>query len=246
MAGEWSRVWLFRPPEYNPEPQEFLQDVKDIEAEAMFYDRFSRCKANRDAYDKVLNEDGIRKVLSQVHMDHHFSNGSVGSVKMLIALVYNHFKDALRGHQPNELARVEAVTLQLFGKTPRLKERAIAVTMKAKDRIALQAWFDSPQNLSIFCTYPEDKLSVKKSRMRAFTKGLGLTPSKRPSISGVYVATVLEYLLAEILETAGNRARDRERQKKHPILLPIDVMQAIYFDQELKQLFDNLLEPCSK
>ena len=53
----------------------------------------------------------------------------------------------------------------------------------------------------------------------------------------VYMASVLEYLTAELLELAGNAAKDN---KKHRIV-PRHVMLAIKNDDELGQLLKNVV-----
>lgn len=53
----------------------------------------------------------------------------------------------------------------------------------------------------------------------------------------VYLAAVLEYLSAEILELAGNRARDAG----HKLITPRDLMLAIRGDDELNNLLTGVL-----
>ena len=51
--------------------------------------------------------------------------------------------------------------------------------------------------------------------------------------SAVYMAAVIEYLLAEVLELAGNCARDNKRKS----IKPRHIMMAVEMDDELKPLF---------
>ncbi|TKR92972.1 hypothetical protein L596_007516 [Steinernema carpocapsae] len=53
--------------------------------------------------------------------------------------------------------------------------------------------------------------------------------------ASIYVAAVLEYLMAEILELAGNAATDNKKSR----INPRHVMMAIRHDEELSKLFKD-------
>ena len=53
--------------------------------------------------------------------------------------------------------------------------------------------------------------------------------------SVVYLGAVMEYLIAEVLELAGNCARDM----KMKTIMPRHVMMAVEMDDELKHIFDD-------
>ena len=67
-----------------------------------------------------------------------------------------------------------------------------------------------------------------------------LTPHNRKSASAsVYFTAVLEYLCAEILELSNNAARDRKKKR----ISTQHISLAIFYDEELRDLFKNTQLP---
>jgi histone H2A len=57
------------------------------------------------------------------------------------------------------------------------------------------------------------------------------------TVSVVGLSAIMEYLIAEILELAGNATRDSRREQ----IIPKDIMLAIRADEELDELFKNII-----
>ena len=54
--------------------------------------------------------------------------------------------------------------------------------------------------------------------------------------AGVYIAAACEYLAAELLELAGNSAKDNKRKR----IIPRDIGLAVWNDPELDLFFKNI------
>ena len=93
------------------------------------------------------------------------------------------------------------------------------------------------------------KLKAKKSVSRSSKAGLQFpvgrvarymramkVADRLGSGAPVYMAAILEYLCAEILELAGNAARDNKRAR----IIPRHVQLAIRNDEELNKLLGNV------
>ena len=69
-----------------------------------------------------------------------------------------------------------------------------------------------------------------RRRMKAARVGKFIRPA-----SAVYMGAVMEYLMAEVLELAGNCARDNKKKT----IKPRHIMMAVEMDDELKPLFSD-------
>ncbi len=79
--------------------------------------------------------------------------------------------------------------------------------------------------------FPVGRLSTRLRKARVTPRVAGGAP--------VYLAAVLEYLAAEVLETAGNVARDNKRKR----IIPRHIQLAVRNDGELNKLLSHVTIP---
>ena len=86
-------------------------------------------------------------------------------------------------------------------------------------------------------------LMFPAARIRTALKKGGFIGTKGKSrvspTAGVYLAAVLEYLVAEILELAGNAARDNKKKR----IIPRHITLAVKNDEELNKLIGGVTIP---
>merc|ERR1712029_699146 len=75
-----------------------------------------------------------------------------------------------------------------------------------------------------------------KSMTRSARAGVQFPVGRIGAGAPVYVAAVLEYLCAELLELAGNAARDNKRQR----IVPRHIQLAVRNDEELNKLMSGV------
>ncbi|KAJ7861543.1 histone H2A [Mycena olivaceomarginata] len=81
---------------------------------------------------------------------------------------------------------------------------------------------------------------ASRNHSRSFKAGLQFPGNYAQRVGAgapVYLAAVLEYLAAEMLELAGNAAHDNKKRR----IMPRHIQLAIRNDEELNQLLDSVV-----
>lgn len=189
----------------------------------------------------------IRKVLAQVHHDIGIGSKAMMEMNELLRYVASRLCDAIRllltnyGRTTISSRDVQyAVQLILPGE---LAKHAISEGTKAVTK-----WNASvPKKSKKSAGMP--KKQAGESHTKAARAGLQMAPPRVKHLmqsflggkkgyrygagASIYMAAVLEYLAAEILELSGNAARDNKRQR----IVGRHIMLCIRNDEELSKVF---------
>lgn len=107
------------------------------------------------------------------------------------------------------------------------------------------------KNYSFHCSFSLVNSGTKSTKARSRSSRAGLTfpvgrihrilkkgnyAERVGNGSAVYLAAILEYLTAEILELAGNASRDNKKSR----IIPRHLLLAIHNDEELSKLLNNV------
>jgi len=182
----------------------------------------------------------IIKVLKQVHPD-----ASIGE-KEGIPMV-----NALTNYLTDKIARAVSILLRRTGRnTVTSREIQSAVRLILPGELAKHAVSEGTKAVT---KYNAASVSGNGGKIsKAYKAGLQFSVSRTskifyPKVAGlnirkgagaaVYLAAVLEYIAAEILELAGNAARDAKKVS----IKPKHIQAAIRSDEELDHLFQHVV-----
>jgi histone H3/H4 len=176
----------------------------------------------------------IYKVLKQVHPDTGISGAAKSMVNDLAKII---------------ISKITKVTNQMLSRSGRMTVTARdvqnAVRIAFPGELAKHAVSEGVKALNLYSNAGTDKNAPKKMAEKAglvfsVSRVLNLatlesTASRKGKSGGVYLTAVVEYICAEILELAGNIARDRKRVR----ITTRHVKLAILGDEELDKLFKH-------
>lgn len=186
----------------------------------------------KDFQNKYDFSNYIHKVLKQVHPDKGINAHAMINVNNMVHHVIDKLVnrlDTLKGNRSVLSARdvQYAIRLEIGGE---LAKHAISEGNKAVTKFT-----SSPTG--------EGRISRTKRAGLQFSPALAenvlrykMSYDRLGATAPVYMAAVLEYLSAEVLELAGNAAHD----KKHKYLTTRDVMLGVRYDEELNKLFNGV------
>ena len=187
------------------------------------------------AFSDVSFKIYINKVLKQVHPDQGLRGDALNTVNNIL----RHLIEDLAG----VLAKVKTSS---SGKTLSSRDIQTAIRIALPGELAKHAVSEGTKAVSKYVISKQGKGGPKESASKRAGLQFSVArpmkvlrmfyPAKRCSSGAkVYLAAVIEYLSAEILELAGNAARDRKK-------IRIDVrslLLAIKSDEELDQLLSG-------
>lgn len=184
-----------------------------------------------DDIDNVNFYTYIHRVLNQVHPDTGMSGNSMDSINNMMRFVLLRIvRTALRYNNKETVdssAIQIATRLELPGELTKhaVSEGSKAVMISKENPVVKGAKRETRSKRA--------KLQFSVSRVENVMRSMG---AKRISSgAAIYLAAVLEYLCAEILELAGNAARDSKKKR----ISERSILLTIKNDDELECLFRN-------
>lgn len=185
-------------------------------------------KTMKEAHSGVTNFSVyIKRILKQSHPDLGLNKNALMEL------------NSYANYISSDFARKSAEIARSAGKrTISTREVQSSVQVMLTNELARHAISEAKKALENFSKNIKQKgsLSAKAgivmtvSRMRKFLGAHSLRVSKG---SPIYLAAVVEYLCAEILELSGNSARDDKRMR----ITARDILKAVQHDDELSNFF---------
>lgn len=186
----------------------------------------------------------INRVLKQVHPDSGMSGDALDTVNNLVNIVIEKLMNEVNNLMHSSTRKtvssreIQSAVRLVFGNGELLKH-AVSEGTKAVTKYNAVTTTGGSKSAKEKSTGPvprSAKAGIIFPVTRVETLMMSLTSSERKSDgAAVYLAAVVEYVVAEILELAGNTARDDKRTR----IIPRSILLAIENDIELKRLFSD-------
>ena len=181
----------------------------------------------------------IHRVLEQVHPNLRIAQTSLDQLDQAIKVIIARFRDeCIKLLELSHKVTINARTIQTATRVifpGELAKHAVSEGSKAVGKYnasGAKPGAKAPQFKAAGLVFP-----VMFTRKLLTMEEMGSKIFQRVGAAGpVYLAAVLEYLTAEILELAGNAARDNDKRT----IKPYHFLLAMSNDFELETMFDNL------
>lgn len=181
--------------------------------------------------DAVVFDRYIHKVLQQVHPDTGMSRSSMDTMNNIVRFALRKIITCIMRTKVKETVTAREVQLAVMMVLPgELAKHAVSEGTKAVTTFKSSGNSGKARRRE---SYARIQFSV--SRVENVMRSMGL--NRIGASAPVYLAAAVEYLAAEILELAGNAARDHKRKR----IARKYVMSAIATDDELKCLLDSAI-----
>ena len=180
----------------------------------------------------------VYQVLKQVHPD----TGMTASAKYIMDRICKIVIEKL-------MTAVNKLNRELQTKTVSSRDVQSAVILVFPGELAKHAVSEGTKAVTRYNSSNSARAAGDKAQKQAFRAGLIFSVSRVKNLmrlhsvvsrigagAPVYMAAVVEYIVAEILELAGNAARDYKKMR----IKPIFISKAIEADEELSKFFHNV------
>lgn len=179
----------------------------------------------------------IKKVLHQVHSDEGISSLALNTVNSMVCFCCDNLcrttQLLMKNANKNTIGVLDietAVKIYLPGE--------IARHAVSEGKKAVQKYKTNIKNKELTSRSAKAKLEFSVSRTEKHIRS-NIQCKKMNQDTPVFLAAVLEYLVAEILELAGNLATDSNRVR----IIPRDIMMVISNDEEHNHIFKHVTIP---
>jgi hypothetical protein len=161
-------------------------------------------------------DSSLRKVMSQVHPNTGFSKSGLSRVNTIMHELYEYICKRLIASNRDVGLTVDDIVKVVNESIP----GDIAKHANREGKKAVDSFTDRRTVIRVFKTSHTKKYVLHYTRVEL------------PEFILLYITAMLEYLSAEILELAGNVARDDKKSR----VTQYHVSEAIYVDKELFEL----------
>jgi histone H2A len=192
-------------------------------------------KKNRKRKPKRSFKSYIVKVLKQVHPDCSMSvKGMAVMNSLLLDVLHRIVMDADKASSGETLQTRDIETAVRFVLPGELAKHAVSEGTKAVTKFKAYKKSTADGGKKKVSSAKKAGLQFSVGRVRKLMKDAS-TKSRLGNTAAVYLAAVLEYITAEILELGGNAAKDNKRTQIKPRFLQL----AIRMDEELDKLLKD-------